>query len=276
MYLPATLTRFVEYELHPNQIQDFKTLINRVLKGQVEAFHNHIDGSEQTKMEYPLIQYRSIKTDMYNDWGEKKYFNLAGLYAVGEGVELVNDLLHEIRDSGKPHNLFEFDVEDYATEIKLLDTPQKYKINHWLPLNVAYNKTKAEKIDNYKKWISEMTMHQRVEMLEGIIAGHIIDFCYEIGFKIPDNQLKITLFDYRTLGKVRYPNNDQADIHYEAFDVIYEANIQLPEYLGLGKGKSKGFGWQTQTQFHQLIDRQRLQTYQNQNRQHYGKRNVVR
>lgn len=265
--IPSILVRFLEYELRPDQIQDFKTKINKIVDGQVAEFHNHIADSEQTRLGYPYVQYRSIKTLMQNDRGDKRNFHLAGLFGVADGVEIILDLLNQIYQTGQPKSLYHFEVEEYQTSIMMTETPQKYKINHWLPLNTVFRKEENEKTDNYERWKSEMKMTERVGFLESIVAGHIKDFCSEIGFRIPERQLSVSLLDYRTLGKIKYPNNDHHEVRYEAFDVIYEANIQLPEYLGMGKGKSKGFGWQTKTEHHQLIDPQRLRDYQTQKQQ---------
>ncbi len=266
--IPSVLVRFLEFELNPDQIQHFKTKINKLLDGRVAEFHNHTGDGDKTKIGYPFIQYRSIKTMLENDNGHKKNFNLAGLFGVGIGVELIFDLLNNIYQTGYPNDLYHFEIEEYSADVGLLDVPQKYKINHWLPLNKTTKKIEGEffRIDNYEVWKSEMSMKVRVEFLEELIAGQILDFCEEIGFRIPEKSLKVTLLDYKTLGKVKYPNNDRQEVRFEAFDIIYEANINLPEYIGMGKGKSKGFGWQTQTSHHQLIDKFRLTPQQNNNR----------
>lgn len=250
--LPAILVRFLEYELRPDQIQSFKTLINSVVEGQIQEFHNHTGEGEQTLLGYPSIQYRSIKTEMIHESGYRKFFYLAGLFAVGKGVGVVMNFLEFVRANNAPRILLEFDIEDYSVELNLLNQPKKYKINHWLPLNVSYRADNHEKIDNFKIWTSNLSMVQRVQFLEGILMGQIIDFCYAMGHQIPENQLKVTILDYHQLGAKNFTNNDKKGIHFEAFDVIYEANISLPDYIGLGKGKSKGFGWQTQTPFHWL------------------------
>lgn len=262
----SVLVRFLEYELQPSQIQQFKTQINKIWDGQVAEFHNHIGDTEQTKIAYPFIQYRSIKTEYQNDFGHKKSFHVGGLFGVADGVALIFQLLDKIYAERKPKNLYRFEVEEYEIDIQLLEKPVRYKLNHWLPLNKVFKPKENIVVDNYEKWKEPMTMTERVGFLEGIIAGHIKDFCREIGFMIPENQLKVTLYDYKTLGKINYPNNDRTNVSLEAFDVIYEANILLPDYLGMGKGKSKGFGWQTQTEFHQLIDRNRLAQQKNNHR----------
>jgi hypothetical protein len=261
--IKTIMVRFLQREVAHHQISDFRTEINIILNGKDDLFHNHVIDNEQntsiiTQKKYPLVQFRSIKTTILDKKSENRQFDTAALFGVGLGFEAIGALIGNIMIQNRFPKLKHIEVDTDETLVSITQSPTRYRLNHWLPLNKVVKHKENIVVDNYASWIAPMTMKERIAFLEGIIAGEIKDFCSAIGYEIPVEKLKVTLFDYKTLGKKPYPTSKNGTLSYEAFDVIYEANILLPEYIGMGKGKSKGFGWQTQTNHHQLIDRQRV------------------
>lgn len=253
----AQLTWFLNKAIEPHQIPQFRSEINRILGWNDNRFHNHIKGSLQTERRYPTIQFRSLKLpeDARSELGVSH--RLGTIWSIGEANKAVKDLLDMIAKTPKYKYLSDGVIQEQELLVGIVDEPIRYKINHWLGLTDERN---------FKIWKSAMPLHDRIRFWEEILYAQIEEFCREVDFWIPQDSLRLTLFDYQSLGKSIYPNDDGNVINYEAFDIIYEANINLPDYIGMGKGKSKGFGWQTQTTHHQIIDRNRPTLQQNHSR----------
>ncbi len=235
---------FVDKPTQPHQLPAFRSEINSVLNRANSDFHHHQKGSSKTLQQYPKIQFKTLR--LPEEYREQLLTNktLGTIWAINEGVASLTQLLLKLQQNEKYPSLKQGIVSQTTLTLSVGGPSKRYKLNHWLAL--------ADD-DNFRAWQAPMTMHQRVDFLQKVLYSQIEDFCRMVGYTIPRQGLSLAIYDYKSRGKVKYPNDDHQDIHYEALDIIYEANIDLPIYLGLGKGKSKGFGWQTPTSHHQLL-----------------------
>lgn len=184
----------------------------------LDLLHNH-QGDEGYHYRYPLIQYR-------NRLGN------AAIIAMNEGVMAVQQALSQnswqIRWKGEPIdlNIDNLQVKEY--ELCLLPKLKTYHLHRWIALND----------ENYEKWCKTPFLKDRVELLENVLAGHILHFASAMDWQVPENrEIHITNIKRQTWVRVH-------GVRLLAFDIVYQSNIFLPSLVGLGKSVSHGFGWQ--------------------------------
>ena len=154
----------------------------------------------------PSIQYRVIKGQ-------------AAIFSCGEGVD--NSLrmwLLSRQGSFKLGNrempLLISGMEEKIHTLSLLPTPKLYRIMDYLPLNT----------ENYLRWKRAESLHERIELLERILAGNIITFVHHLGWRLPD-RLEVKLMAIREMKTITVHGTQRI-----AFNLIYKANIDLPSW----------------------------------------------
>ncbi len=181
-------------------------------------FHNH-KTKDTYHYRYPLIHYRAVR-------------NRAALFAIGDGIPAFQSVLANndlsLNWNGQSRTLQIVDVKSTQSEIKMLTTPETYRLRNWLALNQ----------DNYRRWQNTTSLLERVALLERVLVGQILGFCTAMGYQLPE-RLEVCLEDIENMRKVRLYGNPMI-----AFDVNYSANILLPKGIALGRGASLGFGYQ--------------------------------
>ncbi|MFD2520362.1 CRISPR-associated endonuclease Cas6 [Emticicia soli] len=188
--------------------QQWRSWLNDLTEWQHELLHNHKEvGGEHYR--YPLVQYR------HN-----------GFLGINEGETLLMQLLPLLLAETQ----LKMDVQ--RDEIRMLDTTPQYSLYNWQPFHA----------ENYLLWQNTKGLIERIELLQKILTGHILGFCRAIGFAIPDKSLKVKLIgSLKELGYKKF-STQNAELWRLSFDIAFEANIQLPQHIGLGKGVSKGKG----------------------------------
>jgi len=215
MKTPTTLIAFPRVPLRPHQIPELRAMVNDCLDWQDDRLHNHTpEGGEIYR--YPLVQFRCHRGH-------------AALFGLGEGCELLQKLTaspllpEEFRA--------EMNTQNQQTKVELSENPLTYFVGHFLPLNA----------DNYQQWKEQPGLVERTQLVERALTGHLIDFCTAVGYRIPNRGLRVTLKKMDTRASVMLPTAGKR-IKFLCFDLTFEANLVLPDHLGLGKGKSKGYG----------------------------------
>ncbi|MBU1821084.1 MAG: hypothetical protein KKG00_06190 [Bacteroidetes bacterium] len=215
MKTPTTLITFTRVPMRPHQIPELRAMLNDCLDWQDDRLHNHTpEGGELYR--YPLVQYRCHE-------------GRAAVFGIGEGC----GLLHKLTQSSLLPAEFraEMTTQNKETDVRLAEQTMAYCINHFLPLNS----------ENYQQWKQEPGLIDRTRLVERVLTGHLLDFCTAVGYQVPDRGLRVTLKKMDTRKSVPLPTNGQ-NMKFLCFDLTFEANLYLPDLLGLGKGKSKGYG----------------------------------
>lgn len=211
---------FQEVKLFPRQIPVFRGAVAEWAGWDKALFHNHQPG-EKLHYRYPLIQYRCMEGH-------------GCLYALEEGVAAVQQALfrsgdHTVESKEGPMGFNYYSIANEQHELKLSDKLTTYYLNDWLALNS----------ENYRIWKEHPGLGNRVSLLEGALAGHLLAFATGIGWQLPQGSLKVELLDIYNKRKVKVHGNESI-----AFNVRYRTNLQLPDDIALGKAVSHGFGVQ--------------------------------
>ena len=168
---------------------------------------------------YPLIHYR-VQNDK------------ASIFAINEGIEALQMTLSsrawKLNWEGKPRQLQITGMEMNEYYLRMLPHPKTYRLFKWLALNK----------ENYERWLQCNNLVERVQLLERILAAHILAFAAGMGWELPE-RLTVSIQDIQQMQQVTCHGNPLL-----AFNITYNANVLLPPYIALGKAVSHGFGWQ--------------------------------
>lgn len=179
-------------------------------------FHDH-DG-DKLRYAYPLIQYKRLD-------------GKAALVCVGTGTKAV----WEYFTHSSPHVRLGNRETDLVIDNIYTDSSQltfsgniahSYSLHNWLPLNET----------NYTRYKSESSLTGRVLFLEHILTGNILSMLKGLGIHV-EKEIKVSITSLNGPKRLHYKN-----IKTIGFDANFDANILLPDYIGLGKHVSVGFG----------------------------------
>lgn len=207
--------------LYTRQIPQWRGAFLEMAAWQDNLFHNHKGESEEGDFHYryPLIQYRVC---------HKK----AAIFAIGEGVQALQKVLAtsdwQINWQGKPHTLQVEDLRMNSTLVKTTAQPQTYKLYKWLALNQK----------NYELWQKCNGLIERTQLLQNILRGHLLACLWSMGWR-EKVEIKVCIQEMRRSQPIPFKG-----VKHTTFDIVYTANVQLPNHIALGKATSHGFGWQ--------------------------------
>jgi hypothetical protein len=207
----------LEYPLRPGKIKDFRRFINTFIGADNDLFHNH-KTTTTVHYRYPLVQYKTIE----------QRAAIMGITDVG--VAALHDLMAntEFRTRCTEWIGEQFAVTTETKETLTLSTAcnQTFHIHKYLCFNQ----------ENIKKWNSYTSIAKKAALIEQCIVAHILKFASGIQWQLPPRALEVNLLDFK-------PYQTKAhDRSFLAFEVDFQTNITLPEYIGLGKSVSLGFG----------------------------------
>jgi hypothetical protein len=178
-------------------------------------FHHH----SESPYHYPLVQYKRVN----------KRLLVMGL---GEYADMVYRKMPEISRIVTPQgqiSIVSLELVKNTVKVGLHTSNEKESCNRyrfvtpWIALNEV----------NYAKFIENK--QGRKELLQRILVGNILSMLK--GFSIQlDFQIKLNIEQHATL-KTSAHNNP-----FVGFRTVFDVNLLLPEYIGLGKSVSKGFG----------------------------------
>jgi len=214
-YLKVSFSERILYK----EIPFFRSAVIEKTKRVSSLFHNHKSDTE-VLYRYPLIQYKIID-------------NKAGIICLNAGTQDIHHLLSvEDLDFQIGKNQQNFSVEEVVFskyEVCTTDTFQHYKLKNWVALNQ----------DVYPKFLKlQNDVKKQHELLESVLRGNILSFAKGIEWWI-DKRIEVRI---KVISKEKkmplYKNNKSVS----AFDVEFETNLNLPEWIGLGKRTSVGYG----------------------------------
>jgi hypothetical protein len=216
----STLSLTFSLPLRPGEIPLWRGAVAEAAGWEQDLFHNHLppeDGEGGYHYRYPLIQYRASR-------------GRAALFAVGEGCPALRRWLlespGELLIAGQRRPLLVEQMREQRWELGLAPAPRAYRLRGYLPFHD----------ENYRRWRESPGLLAQVQLLEGILAGHLLGFCEAMGCRLPAR------FDLRILHldpprPLRIHGGSRV-----AFDLAFEASLLLPLGIGLGKGISHGYG----------------------------------
>ena len=179
-------------------------------------FHNHFE-ENKFRYRYPLIQYKVINRKPC-------------IICIEQGVDEIHKFFENkswsIEISGR---ILEMKVERLNLNTFVMQVWNKmfaYGISNWLALNQ----------ENYLKYKDIENLSERISFLESTLKANIISMAKGIDWTVDKNiELKImNLLDTRPVtlkGKKLL-----------GFNLTFNTNVFLPNYLGLGKSVSVGYG----------------------------------
>ena len=117
-------------------------------------------------------------------------------------------------------------IKAEEVDVSRASSPISYQIHSWLPLNG----------ENHTQFHSTESMVERIKMLEQILIGNILSLLKGLDTFI-DFQLQTVITDYCVGRPVTYKHLKLTNI-----DLSFNANINLPQQIGIGKHSSMGAG----------------------------------
>jgi len=213
--LVHTLQASLDLPLLPRQIPQFRGAVVEAMGQQEDLLHNHTaDGGYHYR--YPLIQYRAGKRQ-------------AGLYGIGEGATILRRFLLGVDslnmgDTTYPLRISALQEEEHL--LKMAEQPQHYRLYGYLPFNQQ----------NYQAWQSKKNLVARIEMLEGTLVSHIFGFANALPFQLP-GRLEVSLQEIQRMRPMWIHGHRRV-----GYDLAFEANVDLPDGIGLGRSVAFGFG----------------------------------
>jgi len=211
-------TLLIKYNISPinNQPIDINTFRKFFLSHfpNNPLFHNH--KGKNFIYKYPLIQYKNINNFFY-------------ILAINEGADTLLDI---IESKNLPLQSKDFIINEKPTykmsikNLSIVNVSIPYKIENWFALNEC----------NYFTYRNTPSLIQRCQLLESILKANILSFAKTINWKI-DKPIQLFIHSVENSKIQKFKSID-----ITTFDLIFFANIILPDYIGLGKSASKNFG----------------------------------
>lgn len=202
-------------QLEHNEIKYFRGAVIHSLQQNNILFHNHTD--KGLRYAYPLIQYKRIR-------------QCAAIVCMNQGAEAIGSFFSNYQNHlmiGNRPVTFEIDfLHPAEVTIGLTDTMQVYQLNRWLPLNTK----------NYHIYQSLEGLVERITFLEKILTANILACTKGLDIRL-DQLLTCKIQDILQTYPVEHKG-----VKFMAFNIIFTANITLPDYLSIGKNASMDCG----------------------------------
>jgi len=202
-------------ELTVREVPLFRGAVIQALDEDDVLFHNHL--GSKPRLGYPKIQYKSID-------------GKAAIMCVNEGIDSVAKLFeagHMTFAIGRRVVSMQVAHTDMKRgNVELTQEPVRYAISNWLALNDK----------NYHKYLDAACMEERVLLLESILKGNVISMCKTLDIEV-SGQLVCSIQGFTEPSFKKFKS-----IGMLAFDAMFDLNIWLPDYVGLGKNASTNHG----------------------------------
>ena len=187
----------------------------------VESMHNH-QPPEKEADKYAVVQYKSIRRK-------------AAVLMLDRGVAAASRLMSrtewEIRLHRGKEALIPFTMQGqkaYEVEIGVTEALHTYRLRHWLPLN-------QKQFLHYRQ---TPRLKGRIVLLEERLLSHLHAFA--TGMECPlEMPLEVHILDSSFF---RQQENKVKKQRFLSFNLDFEANFSLPDYVGLGAKTAFGYG----------------------------------
>ena len=213
MDIQQTIIRFPEIKLQSRDAHKLRGYFGNLFREKSGLLHNHL-GNGELRYAYPQVQYKVI-----ND--------IPMLVGISEGAELLQQLFMQIRElhiDQKVWPVNQKNIEDRAIDIGVVEMPLTYRFESlWMALNqqnhVLYKKSKRNDMKR---------------MLEKTLVGNCLSFFKSMDLFVEKKIMASVSVHEKT---TRFKNNRMI-----VFDGEFQANVLLPDYIGIGKQVARGFG----------------------------------
>ena len=183
------------------------------------VFFNEDPKTHKGRNSYPLVLFHHLNHSFF----------LTGL---NEGAQMLEKMFQECN---KPVQLdsktmIHFDLQaeeqhDIRTSVKR----QSYFIRQWIPFKQAEYDAMITNVSDIKGKISNLEERIQLQIIKDL-SNHL-----KLQLKTPE--IRITDIDILVGKRVSYEAHE-----YFGFSPVFNTNLLLPDYIGLGHGKAFGFG----------------------------------
>ena len=208
--------------IQPYQLPAFRGALAAKVGWEHEWFHNHDNENGGTHNRYPLIQY---KLDTYK--GQMRPMLLCLENGIEEAHHLFSqpDWTLDLHGTALPLKIANLNVNQYT--LNTWERPFAYRLHKWQAMNT----------ENYQKYQLLRGIVERTSFLEQLLRNQITSFAKAVDWQIPDNfSLKLLYLPKEEW--LQYKHRQKTLV----FTVDFEANVSLPDFIGLGRGASRGLG----------------------------------
>ena len=213
--ISTILIRF-NNEMSLHEIPLFRGAVIHSLQEASVYFHNHT-GDKTLRYAYPLIQYKCID-------------GKAAMLGIKEGIADIDKFLacnpDKMRIGQRREQMLIHRINKENTTLKLTSEWNWYKLHNYLPLSQ----------ENYVQYRNATSLAERCTLLEQCMVGNILSFAKGMAVHF-DDQIKVALQNVENIKLYEFKN-----VKMMAFDIVFKANVSLPQYIGLGRKVSFGFG----------------------------------
>ncbi len=211
----------LDAELKPYEITALRGAVAETVRKYNEEttlFHNHIPQNNY-RQGYPLVQYKRIH-------------GKPTIVFLEEAVDVAHYFFSNMPTDLRVHNhLISTKIDTLVMRqptLQVWDNTFTYKIWDYAPL----------KYENKEKYDAMESLTERVVFLEKLLTSHIIAFAQNIKWAIHlQNRVQVRIKDIKRHRQMPYK-----DMQWDAFDLVFECNVSLPNYIGLGNHVSVGWG----------------------------------
>ncbi len=208
-----TIIRFPEIDLRTRDGHKLRGYFGNMFKEKSELLHNHL-GNGEFRYDYPQVQYKVLEQTPY-------------LVGVKDGAGLLGDLflkINELDIGGQKYAINQKNIEGKKLEVGVSEKSCTYRFQTlWMGLNQK----------NHNRYLIGDELG-RQHLLERVLIGNCLSFFKSMDHFVEERiQIKGT-FDEKS---TRFKNKRML-----AFDGMFTANLELPDYIGLGKAVSRGLG----------------------------------
>jgi hypothetical protein len=205
-----------EEPLESSELPYFRAAVIEKAGREHVLFHNHLDDKKHL-YKYPRIQYKIIH-------------KRPALISIEEGTDELQhfflkpswDLM--IKDKLYPVKVSKLFVKQYTLQV--WNTSFRYYLKRWSGLS-------QKNFEIYQN-ITEET--EKIKLLEKILIGNILSMAKSLNWQV-DKEIQLKIVDL----KKKYIS-EYKDTKVLCFDLVFDCNVSLPPYIGLGKHASTGFG----------------------------------
>lgn len=174
-----------------------------------EEFHHHGENAYK----YPLIQYKRINGKLL-------------ILGLNEYAPILTQKIAQLDRIIIPKQTIEVRAVDIQNDNHYIRyEQQQYSFaTPWIALNEH----------NYRVF-NQSKKDEQKNLLQRVLVGNILSALKGLGIRTKE-RIIVSINEYRPVHVKAHGNS------FEAFNGQFEANICLPEFIGLGKSVSKGFG----------------------------------
>ena len=152
------------------------------------------------------------------------------MLCIGKGIEGIQELLSS---TNLMYRIGERDIDMRIESINVdrvlidcMEKEQPYRLHNWLPLNSS----------NYELYQKTEDLVSKIQLLERILVGNILSLLKGFGIHI-DQQISLHITNITNQHMVKFKS-----VKLMAFDIEFNTNTILPQYIGIGKNSSIGYG----------------------------------